>query len=95
MALPPYDRQRLKEVFADARVLPASERQAYLAAACDGNEALRQEVESLLASDERAKTFLESPAVVWGDGTPHPAQLMIEVPIASHASRARRECSLR
>jgi len=72
VALPPYDRQRLKEVFADARVLPASERQAYLAAACDGNEALRQEVESLLASDERAKTFLESPAVVWGDGIRHP-----------------------
>ncbi|HEU4939801.1 MAG TPA: hypothetical protein VFT39_25300, partial [Vicinamibacterales bacterium] len=78
MALPPYDRQRLKEVFADARVLPAPDRQAYLAAACAGNEALRLEVESLLASDERAKSFLESPAVAWGDGTPHCAQLMIE-----------------
>ena len=78
MALPPYDRLRLKEVFAGARALPASDRQAYLAAACAGNEALRQEVESLLASDELAKSFLESPAVVFGDGTPHPAQLMIE-----------------
>jgi len=63
VSLPPYDRQRLKEVFAGARALPASARQAYLSAACAGNEALRQEVESLLASDERAKTFLESPAV--------------------------------
>ena len=63
MSLPPYDRQRLKEVFAAARALPASERQAYLSAACAGNEALRQEVESLLASDERAKSFLESPAL--------------------------------
>ena len=78
MALPPYDRQRLKEVFAGARALPASDRQAYLFAACAGNEALRQEVESLLASDERAKSFLESPAVVWGDGTPHAAQFTIE-----------------
>jgi eukaryotic-like serine/threonine-protein kinase len=78
VALPPYDRLRLKEVFAGARALPASDRQAYLSAACAGSEALRQEVESLLASDERAKSFLESPAVVWGDGTPHPAQLMIE-----------------
>jgi serine/threonine protein kinase len=65
-------------VFAGARALPASDRQAYLSAACAGNEALRQEVESLLASDERAKSFLESPAVVCGDGTPHPAHLMIQ-----------------
>jgi hypothetical protein len=35
------------------------ERSAYLAAACDGNEALRQEVESLLSSDDRGKSFLE------------------------------------
>jgi serine/threonine protein kinase len=68
----------MKDVFAGARVLPASERQAYLSAACVGNEALRQEVESLLASEERAKSFLESPAVLRGDGTPNPAQLMIE-----------------
>ncbi len=64
MALPPYDRQRLKEVFAGARALPAERRPAYLAEACGGNEALRQEVESLLASDERAKSFLETPAAV-------------------------------
>ena len=78
MAIPPDDRQRLKEVFAGGRALPASGRQAYLAAACAGNDALRQEVESLLASDERATSFLESPALVWGDGTAHAAQLMIE-----------------
>ncbi|HET9264462.1 MAG TPA: hypothetical protein VFO14_15530 [Vicinamibacterales bacterium] len=58
-ALPPYDRQRLKEVFAGARALPASDRQAYVSAACAGNDALRQEMESLLAADERAKSFLE------------------------------------
>ena len=78
MALPPYDRLRLKDVFAGARALPASDRQVYLSAACAGNEALRREVESLLASDELAKSFLESPAVVWGDGSPHPAELTIE-----------------
>ena len=64
MELPLYDRQRLKEVFAGARALPAERRPAYLAEACGGNEALRQEVESLLAFDERAKSFLETPAVV-------------------------------
>ena len=78
MTLAPDDWLRAKDVFAGARALPASDRQAYLSAACVGNEALRQEVESLLASDERAKSFLESPAVVRDDGTPHPAQLMIE-----------------
>ena len=77
MAVPAYDRQRLKEVFADARALPAADRQAYLSAACAGNEALRREVESLLASDERAKSFLESPAVVLTGGTSS-ARLMIE-----------------
>ena len=62
MAVPAYDRQRLKEVFAGARALPAERRPAYLAEACGDNEALRQEVESLLASNERAKSFLETPA---------------------------------
>ena len=67
MALPHSDWPRLKEVFAGARALPADKRPAYLAAACDGNDALRQEVESLLSSDERAKGFLEAPAVVRAD----------------------------
>ena len=51
-------------MFAGARALPAERRLAYLAEACGGNEALRQEVESLLASDERAKSFLETPAAI-------------------------------
>src|SRR5262245_7715761 len=78
VAFPPYDRQRLKEVFAAARALPASDRQAYLSAACGGNKTLHQEVESLLAADARANSFLESPAVVLGGSTPHSAQVMIE-----------------
>ena len=56
-------------MFAGARALPGDERQGYLTRACGGNEALRLEVESLLASDDRAKTFLESPAVI--DTTRH------------------------
>jgi len=69
VTLPSADWPRLKDLFAAARALPEDQRQAYLAEACVGNEALRQEVESLLASDERAKSFLESPAVVRGDDT--------------------------
>ena len=70
MGLPSDNWARLKEVFAGARALTADRRPAYLAEACDGNEALRQEVESLLSSDERMKkSFLEAPAVVRGDDT--------------------------
>ena len=55
---------RLKEVFEGARALPAESRPAYLAAACHDNPALRLEVEQLLASHERATTFLERPVVL-------------------------------
>lgn len=78
MAPAPYDRERLKEVFAAARALTPSDRDAYLSAACAGNEPLREEVKSLLASHERAKSFLESPAMVRADGTPHIAQFTME-----------------
>ena len=56
-------------MFADARALPANLRAAYLAEACGGNEALRHEVESLLALDTHAKSVLETPAVLLADTT--------------------------
>ena len=58
---------RLKEVFEGARALPTESRPAYLAAACHDNPALRLEVEQLLASHERATTFLERPVVLLDD----------------------------
>jgi serine/threonine protein kinase len=52
------------DVFEGARALPADRRPAYLAQTC-GDEALRQEVESLLAWDDaRAESFLDSPVLV-------------------------------
>ncbi len=45
-------------------MLALDARQAYLAAACDGDDALRQEVEALLVSHDRATIFLETPAVL-------------------------------
>jgi serine/threonine protein kinase/WD40 repeat protein len=69
VVLPADDWPRLKEVFAGARALPAPLRPAYLAEACRGNDMLREEVESLLTSDERAKSFLETPAVMRRDDT--------------------------
>ncbi len=55
---------RLKDVFETARALPAESRPAYLATACHDNPALRLEVEELLASHERATTFLEGPVAL-------------------------------
>ena len=57
-------------MFEDARALAPDARAAFLAAACDGDEALRQEIETLLASHERAGSFLETPAVVFDDSLP-------------------------
>jgi serine/threonine protein kinase len=72
------DWPRLKDVFASARALPADRRQAYLAEACGDNVALREEVASLLASDQRARNFLEAPAAVGGDDAPDQARSMME-----------------
>ena len=65
MPLPPKDWPRVDDVFEGARALPADRRPAYLAERCGGDEALRQEVESLLAWDDaRAESFLETPVLV-------------------------------
>src|ERR1700687_1526220 len=73
MTLRHEDWPRLKEVFEGARALQADARPAYVAAACGSDGALRQEVETLLASHERAQRFLEIPAVQPFDDTVVPA----------------------
>jgi hypothetical protein len=62
MSVRPDQWARVKEVFEGAWALPADARPAYLATTCEGDETLRQEVELLLDSHERAKSFLETPA---------------------------------
>ena len=62
--LSPEDWLRVKDVFDKARALPTESRPAYLAAACHDDPAIRLEVEELLVSHERAKTFLERPLVL-------------------------------
>src|SRR5256712_10097801 len=42
---------------------PPAERDAFLREACAGDEALEREVRSLLASQQEAGSFLESPAI--------------------------------
>ena len=58
------DRQRqVTELCHAALERNASNRAAFLREACAGDEALRQEVESLLRYEDAADRFLERPAV--------------------------------
>lgn len=55
--------REVKKVFADALERPPGERRSYVDQACAGDDALRREVESLLAQQNTAGSFLESPAL--------------------------------
>jgi eukaryotic-like serine/threonine-protein kinase len=52
---------RAIEIFTEAIQLPKEEQSAFLDRACAGNEGLRQKIESLLRSNDRAAGFLEQP----------------------------------
>jgi predicted ATPase/serine/threonine protein kinase len=55
--------QEIERIYLAAREMDKSARTVFLSKACTGDPALRDEVESLLASDEEAGSFLESPAI--------------------------------
>ena len=55
--------QRVEEVVQQALELDKSRRGEFLESSCRGDEALRREVESLLAQDKRGNHFLDSPAL--------------------------------
>jgi tetratricopeptide (TPR) repeat protein len=62
----PMDSERWKQVdnlLQSALERPPGERDAFLKHACAGDEALEREVRSLLASQQQAGSFLESPAL--------------------------------
>jgi len=59
MTIPPGRWADVKTIFNAAVALDGPARTAYLAAACAGDLALRQHVDSLLASHEQAQSFLE------------------------------------
>jgi serine/threonine-protein kinase len=56
------DWSRVREVFERALALAGAEREAYLAAACGSDPAVRTEVERMLESHDRAAGFLSTPA---------------------------------
>jgi hypothetical protein len=61
--------QHIKELFESALERAPEERAAFLDHACDGDEPLRREVQSLLASYEEGESFLERPAVAMAADT--------------------------
>jgi eukaryotic-like serine/threonine-protein kinase len=54
--------QQVNDLFQSATERAPEERATFLEEACHGDEPLRREVQSLLASYERAENFIESPA---------------------------------
>ncbi|HJQ22915.1 MAG TPA: serine/threonine-protein kinase [Blastocatellia bacterium] len=54
--------QRIEELLQEALDLEPGRRQAFLESACVGDPRLRREVEVLLGQEERARSFLETPA---------------------------------
>ncbi len=72
---------RVKELFEAAADLTPNERAALLNNECDGDDALRREVESLLDSDARTDDFIEQPVL------DIPRDLFPEAPEESLAGR--------
>ena len=54
---------QIEKLYHSAAALPADERAAFLERACSDDSELRKELESLLAHDEQAQSFIESPAL--------------------------------
>ncbi len=59
----PERMRQIEAIFHAACNLAPSERAAFLSQACANDDALRREVELLLASDEQAGTLIEAPAI--------------------------------
>lgn len=54
--------QKVKEIFYAAQERDGNERAAFIVEVCNGDDELKQEVESLLTSYEKSDTFIENPA---------------------------------
>jgi len=54
--------EQLAQIFQAASELDPAERMAFVEKVCSGDEQLRRDLETLLASDEQLETFLDTPA---------------------------------
>src|SRR5690348_16556341 len=65
--------QSIRQVFHEAVGLPADQRLGFLSEATSGDDALRVEVESLLASHDHAVSFMELDGAAMEDAELNPA----------------------
>ena len=54
-------RRRIDEICDGATMRSGSEREAFVSAACEGDRALREQVDALLAHTDAAEAFLSAP----------------------------------
>ena len=80
----------IRELFLTAREQNPSQRAEFLSQACSDDDALREEVESLLANDAQAKTFMQTPVLGESFAMSKPeslaASLLSESPVSSYES---------
>ena len=69
------DWARVKRLLDGALACDRAERDAYLADACGGDAALRAQIDTLLARQDAARDFLETPAVLLLEGKPRSEDL--------------------
>lgn len=74
---------RIKGIVADAIDLAPESRPAWVERACDGDPALRSEVEALLQAHDRAGSFLDAPALA----APGAARCLVEATDSSAGGR--------
>ena len=87
----PQQKERIRELFLAACEKDTPQRSAFLRRACQGDELVRREVESLLANDDEADTFLKTPALgkTFADANPE-SLLARSTPAAADGSPADR-----
>jgi non-specific serine/threonine protein kinase/serine/threonine-protein kinase len=77
--------ERAEQIFHAAAALPAGERRAFLDQQCAGDEALRRELESLLAVADSPPSFLDrSPIEIAADDIPEEVEIALPARIGSY-----------
>jgi eukaryotic-like serine/threonine-protein kinase len=90
----PQEYDHLREIFLEAREKHGADRAEFLRRACDGNELLRHEVDSLLANDERVSAFLDSPAMGDTFALREPVPLVSRIPAGELDVRASQSSAI-
>lgn len=83
------DLRRMSEIFNDAKERPPEDRDKFLKTACGGDAALRDEIDRLLAVDNRAGEFLNPPSQVDGDEAMRAPEVSVPTHIGEYRIKRR------